>query len=89
MNHKQTSDKIFLSISQLAERLSCSVDSIYRWKREGDFPKGVKLGPGTVRWRLQNIEEWENSRPTYMMTDITLDDSPFLAGRSGEPEADI
>jgi prophage regulatory protein len=85
----KTSDKVFLSISQLAERLSCSVASMYRWKREGDFPKGVKLGPGTVRWRLQDIEEWENSRPNYMMTDITLDDSPFLAERSDDPEAEI
>ena len=84
-----TSDKIFLSVTELAERLSCSVDSIYRWKREGDFPKAVKLSPGTTRWRLRDIEDWENSRPTYLATNITLDDSPFLAERSAAPDAEV
>ena len=53
---------IFLSVDQVAERLGVSTDSIYRWKRNGDFPKAVKLGPGFVRWRLADVEEWEAAR---------------------------
>ena len=53
---------IFLSVDQVAERLGVSTDSIYRWKRNGDFPKAVKLGPGSVRWRLADVEQWEAAR---------------------------
>lgn len=74
---------VFLSVNQLAERLSVSVDTIYRWKREGIFPKAVKLSPGTTRWRLSDIEEWEVSRPTALITDIDLSDSRLF----GEDEA--
>ncbi|WP_439156064.1 helix-turn-helix transcriptional regulator [Yoonia sp.] len=72
-----SSDNTYLSVGQLAERFACSVDSIYRWKREGDFPKGIKLGPGTTRWLLRDIEDWESSRPTCLITHIDLDDRYF------------
>ncbi|AGI66818.1 putative DNA-binding protein [Octadecabacter antarcticus 307] len=62
----------FLSVNQLAERLSVSKDSIYRWKREGTFPSAVSLSPGTTRWRLSDIVEWENTLPTCLMTELDL-----------------
>lgn len=55
------STNVYLSIGQLEERLNTSRSTIYRWKASGRFPKAVKLGPGTVRWRLSDIEAWETS----------------------------
>lgn len=67
---------IYLSIKQLAVRLGVSRHTIYRWKREGDFPKAVKLGPGSVRWRLSDILNWESSRvmgfATHLQFDVAL-----------------
>ena len=59
MDHQQDT---YLSVEQVAARLSVSRDSIYRWKRNGDFPKAFKLSPGTSRWLLRDIQEWEASR---------------------------
>ena len=62
------SENIFLSVDQVAERFAVSRDSIYRWKRNGDFPKAVKLGPGTTRWRLSDLEDWEKTRRACFAT---------------------
>ena len=48
-------DEAYLNVKQVAERLGVSTDTIYRRKREGDFPMAVKLSPGVVRWRLSDI----------------------------------
>jgi prophage regulatory protein len=53
---------VYLSVRQVADRLGVSTDSIYRWKRHGEFPDAVKLGPGSIRWRLTDVEAWEQSR---------------------------
>lgn len=66
----QNPDNIFLSVDQVAERFSVSKDSIYRWKRNGDFPKAVKLGPGTTRWRLSDLEDWEKTRRACLATHL-------------------
>jgi len=56
----QLGDNLYLSVEQVALRFGVSKDSIWRWKRKGDFPKPVKLGGTTTRWRLADIQEWEN-----------------------------
>ncbi len=62
-----------LTVEQIAERFSVSSDTIYRCKREGDFQKALKLGAGTTRWKLQDIEEWENSLTSCLITEFELD----------------
>tara|TARA_R100001369_G_scaffold65856_1_gene93007 strand:+ start:230 stop:421 length:192 start_codon:yes stop_codon:yes gene_type:complete len=57
-----------MTVLQVAERLSVSTDSIYRWKRQGDFPMAIKLGAGTARWRLADVEAWEQTRQTCFAT---------------------
>jgi prophage regulatory protein len=49
----------FLTVEQVAQRYSVSKDTIWRWRRERDFPRPVKLGGKTTRWRLCDLEEWE------------------------------
>ncbi len=61
---------LYMSVEQVAARLSVSTDTIYRWKREGRFPRAYKMSPGCVRWKLTDIEDWENSLQScliYMM----------------------
>ena len=70
----------YLSVTDLAERFNCSKDSIYRWKREGDFPRAVKLSPGMVRWKLSDIEDWENKLRTCFMTHLELGDLSEASG---------
>jgi prophage regulatory protein len=48
----------YLSDKSLAKRFSVCRTTIWRWSREGDFPKPVKLG-GATRWSLAKITAWE------------------------------
>ena len=31
--------------------------------RSGDFAKPVRISPRSIAWRLEDVEEWINSRP--------------------------
>jgi prophage regulatory protein len=48
----------YLSDKSLAKRFSVCRTTIWRWCREGEFPKPVKL-VGATRWRPAEIEAWE------------------------------
>ena len=52
----------FLSVKQLCDRYSTSRQSIWRWVRDGRFPRPVKLSPGCTRWRLSDVEQFEEQR---------------------------
>ncbi|MFT4961156.1 MAG: prophage regulatory protein [Paracoccaceae bacterium] len=54
------SETLYLSVDQVAVRFNVSKDSIWRWRRDGEFPAPRKLGGRTTRWRLSDIEEWED-----------------------------
>ena len=51
MSHPQ---RLFSS-RQLAEALSVSQQTIYRWRRNGKLPAGHLIGPGTRRWPLSEL----------------------------------
>ncbi|MCE6957594.1 helix-turn-helix domain-containing protein [Cereibacter sphaeroides] len=61
MNIRMNPSNSYLSAQQVAERFSVSTDTIYRWRRDGRFPAPVRLSPGTTRWRLSDIIEFEES----------------------------
>lgn len=52
---------LYLSDQQLADRYQVSRNTIWRWTREKDFPKPVKLY-GSTRWLFPEINEWEQTR---------------------------
>ena len=58
----------YLKVEQVAARFGVSVDSIWRWKRNGDVPQAVRLGPGATRWKLTDIEAWEACRERCLAT---------------------
>lgn len=53
-------ENLYLSVDQVAARFNVSKDTIWRWKRNGEFPAPIKLGGATTRWRLCDIEEYES-----------------------------
>lgn len=66
----QPSNTLYLSAEQVAMRFGVSKDTIWRWKRDGDFPAAVKLGGTTTRWRLNDIEEWEGRLVSGFITSL-------------------
>lgn len=59
MSVEVSSQSEFLTVDQVAARYSVSKDTIWRWKREGMFPKACVVGKGTTRWRLRDLVEHE------------------------------
>lgn len=68
----------YLTVGQVAARLSVSTDTIWRWCRLGTFPKPYRIGGNTSRWRLSEIEEYEASLTTALLFSGSVGDS-FLA----------
>lgn len=53
----------YLSDTQLANRFGVHRTTVRRWVHsDPSFPKPVKLSPGSTRWKLEDIEQWEASR---------------------------
>lgn len=48
----------FFTDKNVAARYQVSRPTIWRWLKEGQFPKPVKLA-GSTRWRLSDLEKWE------------------------------
>ncbi|WP_430471802.1 helix-turn-helix transcriptional regulator [Thalassospira lucentensis] len=51
---------VFLSDKQLATRYNVARSTVWRWVQTRNFPKPVKLGKGCSRWRISDLEKWEN-----------------------------
>lgn len=49
----------YLSVKSVAQRFDVSVNTIWRWVRNGEFPAPVKFS-GTTRWREKNLIDFEN-----------------------------
>lgn len=52
----------FLDAKALAARYDVHEGTIWRWNAERRIPAPTKLAPGSTRWRLSSILEWEHSR---------------------------
>lgn len=63
MNNPVSPHCFYLTVNQVAERYSVSTDTIWRWARDGDFPKGVKIG-SSRRWRLADLLDYEQTLTT-------------------------
>jgi prophage regulatory protein len=61
----------YLTVQQVAARLGISKATIWRWKAAGTFPTAVKLSAGSTRWRLADIEAWENTLQVGMVSDMS------------------
>jgi predicted DNA-binding transcriptional regulator AlpA len=53
----------YLTDTQLAGRYGVHRSTPWRWvKNDENFPKPVRLSPQCSRWKLSEIEAWENAR---------------------------
>jgi prophage regulatory protein len=86
MGEEKASQALFLTVSEVADRYSVSVDSIWRWKREGTFPAGVRLGKGCTRWRLSDLEEHERTLQACFAWSIDgFVESTSISNLNGKP----
>ncbi|MHA7865878.1 MAG: helix-turn-helix transcriptional regulator [Salipiger thiooxidans] len=54
---------MYLSDKQIAERYAVSRKTVWDWaKTDPAFPNPMKLSPGCTRWKLDELEAWENAR---------------------------
>lgn len=53
-----------LPMSQLAELLDTSVDTLYKWSRKGQphFPRCTRLPNGQIRVRVRDLNAWLEGR---------------------------
>ena len=52
----------FLRISEVIHRVGVSRPTIYRWMREGTFPKQISIGANSVVWLESDIAKWMDQR---------------------------
>ena len=52
----------YLNVGEVADMIDVSIDTIWRWTRNGSFPAPIKLGARTTRWTLSEIQNWAASR---------------------------
>lgn len=48
---------------QVAEAVGLSIPSLYRLMGKGHFPRPLKIGLRSVRWRESDVREFLESRP--------------------------
>ncbi|MBO6807274.1 AlpA family phage regulatory protein [Thalassospira sp.] len=58
MNKSET--EVFLSIPDIQKRYSISRASVYNLINKQAFPSPIKVLPGLSRFKLSDIEQWEN-----------------------------
>ena len=61
--HSVSDNKINLISARKVQRMcGMSKSSMYRWMRANMFPRPLKIGRRTVRWREDEILKWIDSR---------------------------
>jgi predicted DNA-binding transcriptional regulator AlpA len=55
-------ESLFLRDVAVAKRYGVSRPTIWRWVKDKRIPSPIKLGAGSVRWRLIDLEVWEQSQ---------------------------
>ena len=53
-----------LSIKQVVKRTGLSVSTIRRQTLAGNFPSSRQLTPNRIGWPEEEIDAWEQSRPS-------------------------
>ena len=52
-----------LRLPQVEEKIGLKRSQIYLLMKEGRFPKPLQLGPRSVAWRLDELDEWIEQLP--------------------------
>ena len=52
---------MLLNLSELSERFRVKQNTILQWAANGDFPKPIRIGRRTLRWREVDIDAFIES----------------------------
>lgn len=52
----------YLNIQEVSAVLKVSRSTLWRWIKEGLFPKPIRLGPKAVRWKVSDLAAWDRER---------------------------
>lgn len=63
-NDPTTSPRRIVRLPAVTAMTGLSKTVIYRRMRAGTFPRAVDLGGRAVGWRLGDVEDWLDSRPS-------------------------
>ncbi len=63
MSKKRSLLRTLLRLNAVEDAIGCKKSKIYADIREGNFPAPVKLGPKSVAWRSDEIQQWIDERP--------------------------
>jgi len=64
MQHQINSNLSCLSKLDAVKKFTgLSKTTIYSYMKRGSFPIPIKTGERSVAWRIEDLEEWLNSRP--------------------------
>jgi prophage regulatory protein len=66
---RERQQPVWLTLSEVEERLGLTKATIYRLIRCGQFPRQVKIGAQAVRWHRSAIEAWEASKLAEAVND--------------------
>ena len=53
---------MYFSDKQLAKKYGVHRTAIWRWVKNGNFPKPVKLSPGCTRWLGSAVDAWDQKK---------------------------
>jgi prophage regulatory protein len=53
---------MILRLKDVITRTGLSRPTIYRLIARGEFPRQVELGPNSVGWRADKVQEWIETR---------------------------
>ncbi len=52
----------YLNLTEILHTTTASAATVWRWERDGKFPKRRKLGPRRVGWLESEVQDWINQR---------------------------
>ena len=64
-------------LSKMVGRASRS--TIRRWEKKGEFPRRRRLGPNSVGWVREEVEDWIRNRDSPPSSDIDSDENQYPA----------
>jgi len=57
-------DATIVRRAKVEELTGLSYATLYRKMRSGEFPQRLQLGKNSVGWKLADVTQWIESRPT-------------------------
>jgi len=59
-----TSLDTFLTVKEVSAHVGIGVSTVWKFVRQGEFPRPIKIGQNITRWRLSEVKAWmEQSFP--------------------------